>query len=333
MRSWMASARAGGRGGGERGLDKRLAELRSVDPALPAGLERIRDAIRSTSGVLVAAAVKRILEHELAALAEQELVPAYQRLLERAVQRDPACRGKIAIARALHELDRWEDDVFVHGVTYVQEEPAWGGSVDTAAELRGISGLAHAHFHRPDALDVLAVLLADPERTARVAAAQGFGDAGRPDAAAVLRFKLLQGDPEPEVLSACCESLLVLQREGALGFLTRFLADVDERAEATVLALGASRIAAAVPHVERWCERCRPEQRARVGYLALALSRTDAGTARLLDVIRQGRGPDAVAAARALATFKDDPSIRRQLLEAAEGQRDRAARQEIEALV
>ena len=332
MRSWMGKARAGG-GGGERGLDRRLAELRTADPAFPEGLERIRNAIRATSGVLVALAVKRIIEHDLAALAEQELVPAYQRLLERAVQRDPACRGKIAIARALHELDRWEDDVFVHGVTYVQSEPAWGGSVDTAAELRGISGLAHAHFHREDVLDVLAVLLADPERTARVAAAQGFGDAGHPDAACVLRFKLLQGDAEAEVLSACCESLLALQRESALGFLPRFLEDIDERAEATALALGASRLPAALPHLERWCARCRPEQRARVGYLALALSRTDAGTARLLDVIGQGRGPDAVAAARALATFKDDPSIRRQILEAAGAQHDRAARQEIEALV
>ncbi|HWU86595.1 MAG TPA: hypothetical protein VN253_04945, partial [Kofleriaceae bacterium] len=309
------------------------AELRTADPALPEGLERIRGAIRSTSGVLVAAAAKRIIEHDLAALAEHELVPAYQRLLERPEQRDPACRGKIAIARALHELDRWEDEVFVHGVTYVQEEPAWPRSVDTAAELRGISGLAHAHFHRPDALDVLAVLLADPERTARVAAAQGFGDAGRPDAAAVLRFKLLLGDAEAEVLSACCESLLVLQREAALAFLPRFLNAVDDRAEATAVALGASRLPAAVPHLERWCDHCKPEQRARVGYLALALSRTDAGTARLLDVIRGGRGPDAVAAARALATFKDDPSILRQLQEAAAAQRDLAARQEIEALI
>jgi hypothetical protein len=337
----MAKARAGGGGGGgsrggergERGLDARLAELKAIDPATPEGLEKVRSAVRSTSGVLVAAAVKRIVEHGLEALAAQELVPAYQRLLEKAVQRDPACRGKIAVARALHELDRWEDDVFLHGVTYVQEEPAWGGAVDTAAELRGISGLAHAHFHRADALDVLAVLLADPERTARVASAQGFGDAGRPDAAAVLRYKLLQGDPEAEVLSACCESLLALQREAALGFLPRFLADVDERAEATVLALGASRLAEAVPHLERWCDYCRPEQRARVGYLALALTRTDAATARLLGVIREGRGADAVAAARALATFKDDPSVHRQIVEAAAAQRDRAARQEIEALL
>lgn len=329
----MASARSSGKGGGERGLDQRLAELRAADPDLPDGIERIRSAIRSTSGVLVAAAVKRIREHELAALAEKELVPAYQRLLEHAVKRDPGCRGKIAVARALHELDRWEDDVFGHGVTYVQEEPVWGGAVDTAAELRGVSGLAHAHFNRPDALDVLAALLADRERTARVAAAQGFGDAGRPDAAAVLRYKLLQGDPESEVLSACCESLLALQREGAVGFLARFLGDVDERAEATAVALGASRLAAAVPHLERWCDHCRPEQRARVGYLALALTRTDAGTARLLRVIAEGRGPDAVAAARALATFKDDPSIRRQILEAAAGRSERAVRQEIAELL
>jgi hypothetical protein len=315
-----------------RRIEERLAALRALDPGQPAALDELRDALRSANGILVAAAARLVAEHRLEALVP-ELAPAFEALREDATQRDPGCRGKIAIARALHQLDRWEDDVFVHGVTYVQEEPAWGGAVDTAAELRGISGLAHAHFHRADVLDVLAVLLADPERTARVAAAQGFGDAGHPDAACVLRFKLLQGDAEAEVLSACCESLLALQRESALGFLPRFLEGIDERAEATALALGTSRLAAAVPHLERWCERCRPEQRARVGYLALALSRTDAGTARLLDVIGQGRGPDAVAAARALATFKDDPSIRRQILEAAGAQHDRAARQEIESLV
>lgn len=316
-----------------RGLDQRLAELRTVDPTVRDGLKLVQDAIRSNTGVLVAAAAKRIVEHGLTSLVDLELVPAYKRLLDRAAQRDPGCRGKIGVARALHELDEWQEDVFVHGATYVQFEPTWGGSTDTAAELRGVSGLAHAHFNRPDALDVLAALLADPERTARVAAAQGFGDAGRPDAAAVLRFKLLQGDAETEVLSACCESLLALQREAAFAFLVRFLDAHDERAEATALALGASRRADAVPHLVAWCERCDADQRATVGYLALALSRTDAGTAQLLAVVRAGRAPDAVAAARALATFKDDPAIRDQLANAGREHPERGARDEIAALI
>jgi hypothetical protein len=60
--------------------------------------------------------------------------------------------------------------------------------------------------------DVLAALLADPERTARVGAAQGLGDAGRPDASALRRFKLLAGDAEPEVVSALARVDVATQR-------------------------------------------------------------------------------------------------------------------------
>ena len=65
-----------------------------------------------------------------------ELAPAFVRLCERATDRDPGCRAKIAIARALRALDAWEDEVFVRGISLVQQEPVWGGKEDTAAELR-----------------------------------------------------------------------------------------------------------------------------------------------------------------------------------------------------
>src|SRR5262249_41836511 len=152
---------------------------------------------------------------------------------ERPVERDPGCRGKVAIARALHKLDRWEEAVFARGVRHVQLEPVFGPPEDTAAELRGVCGLAHAHFGRADALDILAELLADRERTARVAAAQGLGDAGRPDASALLRFKVLIDDAEPDVLAACFGSILALggDDEKALAFVARFLSGGGERAE------------------------------------------------------------------------------------------------------
>jgi hypothetical protein len=109
--------------------------------------------------------------------------------------------------------------VFAAGVRHVQLEPAYGGPNDTGAELRGLCGLAFAHFGRHDALAVLAELLADPERVARLGAARGLGDAGRADAAPLLRYKLLLGDDEPEVIAACLESLLHL--EDAIDFVAR----------------------------------------------------------------------------------------------------------------
>jgi HEAT repeat protein len=200
-----------------------------------------------------------------------------------------------------------------------------------AAELRGVCGLAHAHFGRSDALDVLADLLADPERTARLAAAQGLGEAGHPDAAALLRYKVRIGDPEPEVLTACVESLLQLARESAHGFLVGLLARHDERAEIAAIALGGARYAGAFEPLTAWCEGCLPAQRHRIGYLALALLRHEPATEYLLRVIRE-RPRDAIAAAQALATFKEDAALGERIREAASAHDDKT-RREIHALL
>jgi hypothetical protein len=247
------------------------------------------------------------------------------------VQRDPSCRGKIAIARALHEIDHWEDRVLVAGLSIEQKE-GWGGTQDdTAAELRGVCGLAHAHFGRADALDVLADLLADRERIARIAAAQGLGEAGYPDAAALLRYKVRIGDPEPEVLTACVESLLQLSRGGAERFLVSLLARHDERAEIAAIALGGARATDAFDALAAWCGGCLPAQRHRIGYLALALLRHEPATEYLLEVVRE-RPRDAVAAAGALATFKDDAALGERIREAAKAH-DEKTRREIDALL
>lgn len=309
---------------------QRVAELRALDPAAPAALDAIREALRSPSGFVVAAAAALIGEHHLEA-AVPELAPAFERLCDDPVKRDPGCRGKLAIARALHALDHWDDRVFVAGLGHVQLE-GWAQE-DTAAELRGICGIAHAQFGRDDALDVLAGLLGDRQRGTRIAAAQGLGDAGRPDATALLRFKLMLGDDEPAVLSACIESMFALAREASYGFVVKLLAGHDERAEVAALALGSGRFAAAFDAVVSWCVGCAPEQRHRIGYLALALMRAPAATEYLLDAIRSHGRADAVAAARALATFKDDASVVAQIRAAANEQRDRAARQDIAELL
>ena len=308
--------------GGRISLEDALARVRTGDRGA------LRDALAGTTGFVIAAAVKHLAPgDELIG----ELAGAFGRLCEDAVKRDPGCRGKVAIARALIDLGQWDDAVFARGVTYVQREPAFGGPVDTAAELRGVCGIAHARFVHSDALDVLAQLLADPERMARCAAAQGLGDAGRPDASALLRFKLLTGDDGAEVIGACAESLLAVQRDAAVVFLTGLM-DHDERGEAIVVALGAGRCAEALPAIIAWCEGAMPDARRRVGYLALALLRLDAATEHLLAAIRDGSATDAIAAAKALATFKEDATVRDRLLVAV-ADREASVRAEIERLV
>ena len=313
----------------QRTLQQRVAELRALDAGDPAAHDKLRTALRSATGFVIAAAAGLVEHHRLEALVG-ELVPAFTRLCDDGAKRDPGCRGKLAIARALHALDHWDDDVFVAALSYSQSE-GWGAE-DTAGELRGVSGLAHAHFARGDTLDVLAGLLGDPERAARLAAAQGLGDSGRPDATALLRFKLLVGDAEPQVLSACLESLFALARDASYGFVVRLLPARDERAEVAALALGSARFAEAFDVLTAWCIGCPPEQRHRIGYLALALLRSEPATAYLLDAIQSHGAADALGAARALATFKDDASVVERALAAAKQHKSPAARTEIAAL-
>jgi hypothetical protein len=318
------------------GLEDRLAALVAMARGdAPVEVEIVRAALRGTIGVVSAAAARVIAAREQTELIG-ELVAAFPRLVERGVERDPQCKGKIAIARTLHGLDRWADEVFVAGVSLVQLEPTFGappearGREDTAAELRAVCGIAYAQSYRGDAIDVLADLLADPQRVARAGAAQALGDSGRPDASALLRFKLHLGDDEPEVLSACVASLLVLAPRTSLPFVIGLLRADDDRSTAAALGLGERRVTSATPALIEWCTSLRPATRARAGYLALALLRDDAANAYLLERVREGVRADAIAAGKALATFRDDPALAAALREAAAAHPDRAVRDAIE---
>jgi HEAT repeat protein len=313
-----------------RGFDEKLAALRTLDVTSPKAHDQLRAALASKNGLLAAAAAKLIGEHRVES-ATSLLAPAFEQLCEDPVKRDPGCRGKLAIARALHALDVWEERVFVRGLHV--EQPEGFQPEDTAAPVRAVCGLAHAHLLRPDALDVLAVLLADRHRTARAAAAQGIGDVGRSDGGSLLRFKILSGPDEPEVISACLDSLMSLQRESGIDFAIGLLAAHDDTAEVAAIALGSTRDPRCLEPLLAYCDGCVPAVRHRAGFLALALLRSDQAIAHLLDAIRTKPRADAVAAARALATFKDVPAISEQLREAAAAQRDSTLRREIIALL
>ena len=307
-------------------ISEKVAEVKALDPTTREGEAALREALRAPIGLVVAVAAQLVAEHSLVALLD-EVGPAFERLCDN--KRDPGCRGKVALLRALHELDRW-DEVFERAVVYTQREPAYGGVNDTAGEVRGIAGIAHAHFARTDAPDVLAQLFADPERIARIAAAQGCRDGGFLGASGMLRMRILIGDEDGEVLAACFEALLALQREAALPFVVQCMTKADERGECVAVALGASRLDA-TRELIAWCERCVGEQRERVGYLPLALSRREPATAYLLAVIREQSPRDAVAAAKALATFKHDEQLQSAVLDATRD-RDRSTRDAVAAL-
>lgn len=299
-----------------RTFEQQLAALRALDA--PNAIADLRKVLHGKRGLLIAVAAKLVEDHRLDTLVD-DMVIAFEALIEDGPKVDPGCRGKLAIARALHTLDAWEERVFVRGLRVVQLEGPL--REDTAAAVRGACGIAHVG-RSANALDVLAALLADEHRNARIAAAQGLADAGRVEATALLRYKLLAGgETETEVLAACFDALFALARDASAEFAIELLAHGGDVAEAAALALGSARMASATTALAAWCDACRPEQRQRVGYVALALLRTDEANAILVTAMRERARADAKAAAKALATFEEtlDPALRREIATIADG--------------
>lgn len=295
-----------------KSFDAKLAAVRAGEA------KAVRDALASTNGLLIALAVPHV--------DPATLVPVFGRLCEDGAKRDPGCRAKAAIAKALIDAEQWDPEVFVRGLRIEQIEGY--DAVDTAGTVRALCGLAHARLFRTDATDVLADLLADPMAVARLGAAQALG---MTTATSLLRLRILLDDPEPDVVAACIESLLSIDRDQQTPFVIRLLVDHDTRAECAAIALGGARIVAAVEPLIAWCTGCAPTQRERVGYVAIALTRTDAGNAYLLDAVRGHGKASAIAAARALATFREENAA--SLRTAASAHRDPAVRREVDQLL
>lgn len=289
-------------------FDERLAALRQAvaDPSAQGAAATIDRALKGKNGLLISIAAEA-LEHD----PKNRLPAAFECLMSDAVKRDPQCQGKTAIAEALRRIDATEDSVFLRGVRYHQREPVWGGSVDTAANLRGICVMALVEAHHPRAMVEAAHLLADPELAARTAAAQAIGNSGRADVGEpLLRLRVEMGDDEPAVLTECFASLLHLAPEPSLKFVTARLNERDDAVmEAAALALGESRLDAALAPLSEQVERTVSADRRRALLLAIAMLRSEAAWERLTSWIVEAPASLAVGALRALGTFSHDERL------------------------
>lgn len=279
----------------------------------------MRSALGARSSFAVAAATDLLFasDTELLALLPQ----AFERFLTNAEQSDKGCSAKTAIARTLERIESDEESVFRRGLFHIQKEPVFGGRQDTAVELRGICALGLARLAPPGVLSLLAELLADPEHGARTAAARALGCTGLDGAVPLLRYKALVGDAEPLVLAECLTSLLGLEQGAALRFVQRFLSPEDEeRGDAAALALGQSRLPQAIPLLTEYAEQ-PPRLRRKAALVALAMMRRPEATSYLLELVREAEIGQATQAVEALAPYRHDPALQRQLTEAVEGRR------------
>jgi hypothetical protein len=300
---------------------ERLNLLRDSAPA--EAIPALQKALADRVNLIVAKAAKMAAELHLHELIP-DLLRAFDRLLEKPVERDPQCWGKNAISKALVTLDHRESAPFVRGVHHIQMEPVWRGEADTAATLRGTCALALpacSDISRGQILRHLVDVLADSAVPARNDAVRAIAQMQGDEAILLLRLKARQGDTETEVVGQVFDYLLQLENDQALPFLADFLQPkLGPVAEEAALALGSSRLQGAAPLLKDAIERQRDPDYRFVLLRALSSSRLPQSLEYLLNMVRNGREADAQAALEALSLHRDSADIRQQV-EHACGQR------------
>lgn len=240
-----------------------------------------------------------------------DLLAAYARFLQDPVKRDPNCIAKKSIARALVALECRDIPFYLEGIRYVQLEPIWGGTADTAADVRCscAMGLVSSNYVR--AIPELAVLLNDSDVRAREGAARAISCGHPREAEALLRFKVLIGDTQPEVLSECFAGLLAIAPEESMSLVAANLSHPDDGVrDFAALALGESRHPLALKHLrERWDDVLVPEEMRAVLIRAAAVHRSEAAFDWLLEIIEQGSKKQAEVAVDALSVYERNAKL------------------------
>jgi len=313
-----------------RTVEAKLAHLRELRgrSASPELLHEVRAGLRDASNIVVAEAAEIAGAARLTELAP-DLVNVFQRFLDDdPVKKDKQCRAKIAAVEALNKLEYAEEGFYWSHARYVQSEPVWGGSQDTAVPVRVACAFGLVRLRHREVMLYLVDLLTDPEKGARAGAAQALSSVGTEAAGLLLRLKARLGDAEPEVIAECLDGVLELSRGQGIAFVTGFLGSNDEPIqEAALLALGSSRLPEAFPVLKSFAEAQTSRIRD-VAFMAMALLRLPAATDHLLTLVAAPSRAVAAAAIEALAVQRYDPRVRERVA-AAVAQRDNTVLQEL----
>jgi len=313
-------------------LEERLAALEALrdDPHAPEAVEALWHALSLKSNYVIAKAASIIAEADVPNMT-QPLIEAFERLMADPVKRDPGCGGKSAAAEALYRTATEADSaavgerVFHPGVRHVQIEPVFGGSVDTAAELRGHCAFGLVRAMDPDVMLALADLLADREAPARATACRALAYSERPEALALLRYKATAGDEDVSVnIDALC-GLLQLDAAGQLPLVVSRLRSGDEdTVTAAAMALGQSRVDQAATALIDFAGSNLDREARQTSLVALAMHRSETALNYLMEQITDAPAAFAEDAVNALAMYRHDPIITDRVRAAAAGREDTA---------
>jgi hypothetical protein len=316
-----------------RGVEAKLSRLRTLrhEGAGPALLAELRQTLGDASNLVVAAAAEIVGARIFAELAP-ELAIAFERFMIDPVKRDKLCRAKTAIVDALNKLEYQQEDVFRRGIQHVQPEPVWGGTQDTAAQMRGDCAFGLVRLGCADVLILLVDLLLDKENVTRRAAAQALGASGRLAAVPLLRFKARVGDEDPAVIGECLTALMKLDAVESLAFVTEYLhAPPAEVQEGAAFALAESRRPEAFAILTDFWPRAHGAALQEVVLLAIAMMRLPEALDFLLAVLTGESRGQALAALAALRIHRHNKAIKERVAAAVAQTGDKSLQARFEA--
>jgi len=271
--------------------------------------QELKRALTNSAALIVARAAVICREERLTDL-EAELKSSWERFLDPPAKSDKGCKAKTALAATMVELDTDCVELFLQGIHLRQPEAVWGGTVDTAAELRAVCAGGPAQSGYPEAVVELAELLADPEPEARVGAVRALAQLDPWRAEPLLRFKLLCGDDDDKVTGDCCLALLRLSPDNALPFVSHLLdSDDNMKADAVALAMGESRLEKALAPLRHAWEGALDVGFRRTLLLSIAMLHTDSSREFLLELVEKESLPVAELVVNALAMYRHDDRL------------------------
>ncbi|MDA1191106.1 MAG: hypothetical protein O3A46_05400 [Candidatus Poribacteria bacterium] len=294
-------------------LEDKLAKLRlyGVAPITDSLLGELRKFLPDKNSLVVAKAALMVGERNLVALTP-DLATAFARLIDLPAKADESCVAKNALIDALDALGSDDEALFRRGIRHRQVEPAYGGSVDTAAALRAKCAYALARVADADVLFDLTTLLADSEPDARLGAIRALAYYGGPESELLLRFKASATADDPNVIGECFSGLMRANPSRSLDFVADYLPHRDrDLSNAAAYALGESREIAAFERLRDHREDSvvLGSEGHRALLLAIALTRRNEAIHYLIEVVGKEPTERAVAALEALRIYAGDDSV------------------------
>lgn len=297
-------------------VESGLARLDDIPVHTPAGKTEFTKALAAKSNLIVAKAARLIGAAQWIEL-NNEMAAAFDRMIAKGGAADKACAATIAIARALVQLDYDSPDLFLRGIRHIQMEGSFGPPIDVAAELREVSAMGLANSAYPHKLRELLPLLVDKEWRVRAGVIRAIAVIGTEAASLLLRYKMLTGDKDPEVMAECFMAILTLEGGDGIPLVAGFASSADpEVREAAILAMGASRRADAISWLIAEFAKTADQSGRKCILLSLSTSRADAATTFLLDLIRTASPATSTQSADALSIHSRDAHLRAQVDEA-----------------